>query len=207
MKDFKSLGEKFESECPSAVFLISLIKRTSLKHQRLTTNGQIHSIVPANEVPSAHSTKQPFVCQPLTCPLYYPLSSFGSCFKALLLLSPLLFDYFCPRNQMLIPRRREETETRPSGVHPIGRPCHPPHPHPTLKHCCSQLHQENRFPSQRLWSSPNHQSTELLGRPALWGSLASVTDPRGEGRNTATWSSPTLPALQPSTSRDGRCTG
>lgn len=36
-------------------------------------------------------------------------------------------------------------------------------------------------PSQRLWSSPNHQSTELLGQPALWGSLAPVTDREERG--------------------------
>ena len=32
---------------------------TSLKHQRQTTNGEIHSVVTASEVPKAHSTNQP----------------------------------------------------------------------------------------------------------------------------------------------------
>lgn len=62
-------------------------------------------------------------------------------------------------------------------------------------------------PSQRLWSSPNHQSTELLGHPALWGSLAPVTDREERVGTLLPRVLQTLPTLQPPTSPDGRCTG
>ena len=81
-------------ESPSAVFLIILIKVTSLKHQRLTTNG--HSIVPANKVPSAQSTNQPFVMSTFDPSIVLPPLLIRIVFQSSATAFPFIFRLFLP---------------------------------------------------------------------------------------------------------------
>lgn len=190
-------------ESPSAVFLIILIKVTSLKHERLTTNG--HSTVPANKVPSAQSTNQPVVLSTFDPSIVLPPLLIRIVFQSSATAFLFIFRLFLPSKSNANTKTAGGNGNKTKWVAP-NRATLPPTPSSSNSQALLKSTSLGK-PSQRLWSSPNHQSTELLGQPALWSIW-----PQSQSREERVGILlpgvlQTLPTLQPPTSRDGRCTG
>ena len=184
-------------------FSFILIKVTSLKHQRLTTNGQ--SIVPANKVPSAQSTNQPFVMSTFDPSIVLPPLLIRIVFQSSATAFPFIFRLFLPSKSNANTKTAGGNGNKTKWVAP-NRATLPPTPSSSNSQALLKSTSLGK-PSERLWSSPNHQSTELLGQPALWSIW-----PQSQSREERVGILlpgvlQTLPTLQPPTSRDGRCTG
>ena len=176
---------------------------TSLKHQRLTNNG--HSIVPANKVPSAQSTKQPFVMSTFDPSIVLPPLLLRIVFQSSATAFPFIFRLFLPSKSNANTKTAGGNGNKTKWVAP-NRATLPPTPSSSNSQALLKSTSLGK-PSERLWSSPNHQSTELLGQPALWSIW-----PQSQSREERVGILlpgvlQTLPTLQPPTSRDGRCTG
>lgn len=176
---------------PFAVFLISLIIMTSLKHQRQTTNGEIQS-VPANEVPKAHSTNQPPLVLstfdlPIVSlfPLIWTLSVHrrGFLFQSFAAAFPFKFWLFLSSKSYANTKTAGVNENKTVGCTQRGGLAS--HLSPSSSNCQALFNPTSLgkpLPSQRLWSSPNHQSTELLlGSAGALGGLLLHSPPETRG--------------------------